>query len=81
MDLEEWTTLACAELGLPDVAPVAALLDLARDTAHAVARPAAPISTFLVGLAAGRAGGSEEDVRAAIASLGRLAQGLEGTAS
>lgn len=81
MELEEWTTLACAELGLADEAPVAALLDLARDTAHAVARPAAPISTFLVGLAAGRAGGSEEDVAAAIASLSRLAQGLDETAS
>jgi hypothetical protein len=32
------------------------VLDLARDAAHGIARPAAPITTFLVGLAAGRDG-------------------------
>ena len=47
---------------------VTALLDLARDAAHGVARPSAPLTTFLVGLAAGRAGGSRHDVAAAIAT-------------
>jgi hypothetical protein len=30
------------------------VLDLARDVAHAVARPAAPLTAYLVGMAVGR---------------------------
>jgi len=52
----------------PGEVDVTALLDLARDAAHGVARPSAPLTTFLVGLAAGRAGGSRHDVAAAIAT-------------
>jgi hypothetical protein len=55
--LEEWTVAACGALGL-DPAGTAAhrdlVLDLARDVAHGVVRPAAPLSTFLLGLAVGR---------------------------
>ena len=40
----------------------AVLLDLARDAAHGVARPAAPLTTFLVGYAAARAGGGPREV-------------------
>ena len=54
--LEEWVVELAAALELPtDSADIALLLDLARDAAHTVARPAAPVTTFLVGLAAGRA--------------------------
>jgi hypothetical protein len=51
MTLDEWVDAVCAELqvGRPDVT---VLLDLAREVAHGVARPAAPITTLLVGLAA-----------------------------
>jgi hypothetical protein len=42
------------------------ILALAGDAAHAIVRPAAPITTFLAGYAAGLAGGSAEDVAAAI---------------
>ncbi len=59
--LDTWVARLRAELDLPDV-DAAALLDLARDVAHGVARPAAPLTTFLVGLAAGRAGGQPGDV-------------------
>ena len=38
------------------------LLDVARDAAHNVARPAAPLTTFLVGYAAGLRGGGAEVV-------------------
>jgi hypothetical protein len=56
MKLDQWLTAAAAELGIPapDNAEVHALLDLARDAAHGVARPAAPLTTFLVGVAVGR---------------------------
>ena len=42
--LDEWTAAACEALGLTDPLdhpPVREVLDLARDAAHQVARPAA----------------------------------------
>jgi hypothetical protein len=53
--LDRWTEAACAELGLTaaDV-PARTVLDLARDVAHQVERPAAPLTAFLLGLAAGK---------------------------
>ena len=65
--LEQWAAELAAALDLPaDSVDIALLLDLARDAAHGVARPAAPLTTFLVGLAAGQAGGRATDVRAAV---------------
>jgi hypothetical protein len=62
--LGEWIDEVSAELGigelgdLVDPAVVQPLvLDLTRDVAHGVARPAAPITAYLLGLAAGRAAG------------------------
>ncbi len=53
--LEQWTEAACAELGLDrQEADITAVLDLARDAAHNVARPAAPLTAFVLGLAVGR---------------------------
>jgi hypothetical protein len=53
--LEHWTEVACAELGIdPSSADMKAVLDLARDVAHGVARPAAPWTAYLLGVAVGR---------------------------
>ncbi|MGB8997244.1 MAG: DUF6457 domain-containing protein, partial [Pseudonocardiaceae bacterium] len=56
--LEEWVDLVCQELNLTDAVSPAAMqsrvLDLSRDVAHGVARPAAPLTAYLLGLAAGR---------------------------
>lgn len=52
--LDEWITAVKAELGIELDVDTAALLDLARDAAHGVTRPAAPLTTFLIGYAAGR---------------------------
>ncbi len=49
------------------------ILDVARDAAHGVARPAAPLTTFLVGYAAGLRGGGTEAVATAAATAQRLA--------
>ena len=69
LSIEEYLDRLTAALGLPSgETDIAALLDLARDAAHGVARPSAPLTTFLVGLAAGRAGGSRASVAAAIAT-------------
>lgn len=56
-----------------DDVPVALILDLARDVANGVARPAAPFSAFVAGLVAGRAGGAPDDIRAAVAAITELA--------
>jgi hypothetical protein len=49
------------------------VLDVARDAAHGVARPAAPLTTFLVGYAAGLRGGAAAQVAEAAAVAQRLA--------
>lgn len=57
--LAAWTEQVCTELGLSDLDArhlTGLVLNLARDVAHAVDRPAAPLTAYLVGLAAGRAG-------------------------
>jgi molybdopterin-guanine dinucleotide biosynthesis protein A len=62
-----------ADLGL-DVSPAdirGPVLDLARDVAHGVARPAAPLTTFLLGLAAGQRGGDQAAVDSARADIER----------
>lgn len=73
--LDSWTAELAEALGLdPAVMDRNLLLDVARDAAHGVARPAAPLTTFLVGLAAGRAGGDAAAIRAAASTAQRLAQ-------
>jgi hypothetical protein len=53
--LEQWTAAVCADLNLdPGSAETKTVLDLARDVAHGVARPAAPLTAYLVGVAVGR---------------------------
>ncbi|PZU40242.1 MAG: molybdenum cofactor guanylyltransferase [Microbacterium sp.] len=56
-----------------DDLPVSLILDLARDVAGDVARPAAPFSAFAAGLVAGRAGGTPAQVREAVAAIAALA--------
>ena len=53
--MDDWLTAACAELGVdPADVPVQPVLDLARDVAHQVLRPGAPVTAYLLGLAVGR---------------------------
>ena len=72
--LDAWASVLRDRFGLSeDDLPIALILDLARDVANGVARPAAPFSAYVAGLVAGRAGGSPEQVRAAVAEITRLA--------
>jgi hypothetical protein len=58
--MDEWIKTACRELGLdPSEIDRDLILDLARDVAHGVARPAAPLTAYLLGLAVGRGGNPE----------------------
>ncbi|MET9294463.1 DUF6457 domain-containing protein [Streptomyces sp. NPDC003077] len=82
--LDEWITAAKAELGIELDVDTAALLDLARDAAHGVARPAAPLTTFLVGYAAAQQGREVSELAGVLAALANrwAAEGQEaGTAS
>src|SRR3954462_13213610 len=72
--LDDWVTKLSQDLGVkPDDVAISEILDLARDAAAAVARPAAPITTFIVGYTAGLRGGGRETiaqtVREALASI------------
>lgn len=77
-DLTEWSARLAAELGLSEFAvDIDALLGLASIAAHEVRRPAAPVTTFVVGYAAGRAAAAGIDpmvaASAAAATAARLA--------
>ncbi|PWV58056.1 MULTISPECIES: DUF6457 domain-containing protein [Nocardiopsis] len=77
MTLVEWAELVRAELDLAGTDPlqkadVDRILDLARDAAHSVARPAAPLTTYLLGVAVGQ--GADPDAAAAVLSRLALAQ-------
>ncbi|MGW9129499.1 NTP transferase domain-containing protein [Streptomyces sp. NPDC055681] len=74
--LDEWITAVKNELGIELDVDTGVLLDLARDAAHGVARPAAPLTTFLVGYAAAKAsdgGGGPEAVAEAARKAAALA--------
>ena len=55
--MKTWIDAVCAELNLPADVNVDVILDVARVAAHNVERPAAPVTTFLLGLAV--AGGAD----------------------
>jgi len=77
-DIQEWVAAAAQQLGL-DLAGtdqdelITAVLDLTADIAHGVNRPAAPVTAFLVGLAAGGAADPPAAVARHIAAVRDLA--------
>jgi hypothetical protein len=74
--LDAWAEALRELFGLDaDDIPIPLILDLARDVAVGVARPAAPLSAFVAGLAAGRAGGTPDQVRRSVAEITSLAHG------
>ncbi|MFF5477031.1 NTP transferase domain-containing protein [Streptomyces sp. NPDC012935] len=73
--LDEWISAVKDELGIDLDVDTKVLLDLARDAAHGVARPAAPLTTFLVGYAAAQARDGEGGPEA-VAEASRKATAL-----
>ena len=75
--LDRWVAELAAELGVEVDVDVRLLLDVARDAAHQVDRPAAPLTTFLVGYAAAQraaaGAGPAQAVEDAAASAQQLA--------
>ncbi len=82
-ELYEWVTAVERLLGLDGVVGaeggvrglVDTVLDLTADVAHGVNRPAAPVTAFLVGLAAGRAPDPTAALEAHVRAVSNLAQG------
>ena len=62
MNLHDWIDELCDALDLDLEFDESLVLDLAREAAHNVERPAAPISTFLLGYAAARAEGDPDEL-------------------
>ncbi|HEY8454238.1 MAG TPA: DUF6457 domain-containing protein [Actinopolymorphaceae bacterium] len=85
--LNEWASHLTRELGIAtpdqpgglvvDDRLVNLVLDLARDAAHAVDRPAAPLTTFLVGYAVAKQGGGAQQLEACVRRAGELARAWE----
>jgi hypothetical protein len=75
-ELDRWTNTAIEALGLEaGHAENALVLDVARDVAHDVLRPAAPVAAYLLGVAVGRGA----DPAGAAATLTELARRWAGT--
>lgn len=60
--MNRWIESVSAELGVSSALDVDAVLDLTRVVAHDVERPAAPVTTYLVGLAVAKGMPLEEAV-------------------
>lgn len=74
--LRDWADQVREALGIEAEVDIRAVLGLAGVAAHAVVRPAAPLSTYLVGFAAGRAAANGEDAAEAAATATRVVRGL-----
>ncbi len=74
MTLHDWIDELCDALEVDAEIDEGLILDLARDAAHAVERPAAPVTTFLVGYAAALRGGNPADVEELAARAQALAE-------
>ncbi len=83
MTLDEWSAAVAAELGLPPISgdERREVLDLAREVAHSVLRPGAPLSAYLVGIAVGRGAAPADAVRAVTDLAHRHGQRPAGSAS
>ncbi|WP_104108324.1 DUF6457 domain-containing protein [Nocardioides sp. 616] len=73
MNLHDWIDELCDVLDIETELDEALVLDLARDAAHNVERRAAPISTYLLGFAAGASGASVEKIEELAAAASQLA--------
>lgn len=77
--LDDWLAAAASALGLDaEEVPIATVLQVAADVAHGVARPAAPLTAFLLGAAVARAGGSAAALEERAETIRALAERWEG---
>ena len=77
MNLHDWIDELCDVLDLETEVDEGLILDLARDVAHNVERKATPISTYLLGYAAGLSGARPEQIEQMAARTQALALGWD----
>ena len=68
--MDDWIAAVQKELGINVSFDTDAILDAARDAAHATERKAAPITTYLMGVAAAH-GASPQEIAAKIEKLAK----------
>ena len=78
MNLHDWIDELMDALDIDTEIDEGLVLDVARRTAHRVERPAAPITTYLLGYAAGLAGGDADQIEALAGRALSLADKWEG---
>lgn len=76
--LHDWIDELCDILEIDAEVDEGLVLDVARDAAHGVERPAAPITTFLLGYAAALHGASPETVEELAGRASALAEKWSG---
>jgi hypothetical protein len=74
--LADWSNEVRAALGIEADVDIRSVLGLAGVVAHSVVRPAAPLTTYLVGFAAGRAAALGSDPVEAAAAATRVVRDL-----
>ena len=72
--LAAWITDVVAELGVPEPAAIDVILDVAKDAAHSIERPAAPVTTYLLGYAVAQGANPNQVAQ----TLARLARNFDG---
>ena len=70
IEMQDWVEAVRSALGVDVAVDIDAILDVARDAAHNVDRPAAPVTTYLLG-AAVAAGADPAEAAAAVGELAR----------
>jgi hypothetical protein len=78
VNLHDWIDELMDVLDIEGEIDEGLVLDVARQAAHRVQRPAAPISTYLLGYAAALAGGGTEEVEELAGRVLDLAEKWEG---
>ena len=75
-DLDRWILTLADALGVdPTVLDTDLVLDLSRDVAHGVARPAVPLTSFILGFAAASGTRDRAELERVAARAGELARG------
>lgn len=75
-ELDAWAGAAARRLGVSlEPGDVSALLDLARDAAHGVTRPAAPLTAYIAGMAVASGRALEDVARELRVAIAEVEQG------
>ena len=80
MNLHDWIDELCDTLDIELDVDESLVLDVAREAAHNVERPAAPVSTFILGYAAAQSDADPDELERLAAATMDLAQRWEKSA-